>query len=259
MSTKLKNHINQIQDTIISNICTKRDESMKKIICVVLLMVLFPVLVSWADDIWEKEGNYYFLTKNSRDYFSAKGPGANKFASKYLTYDGIDFLVKGPNNWEDYGRLDLSGNNLFPVPIPRGFKVDELHLLAGGSYSNSYKEDPLLSLYGDNYYYSVITVLFVYEDGSFKSLSVPMFWDLFHLGRREWSKEGAKIKGLGNNPVRKDCSLYHLSFKNPSPAKPLRNILVSDSWLSDVPFSDIFALTLKSKDTLEAGPAKKNH
>jgi hypothetical protein len=232
---------------------------MKKIFCVALLTALFPALVAWAADTWEKEGSYYFLTKNSRDYFSAKGPGANKFASKYLTYDGIDFLVKGPDVWDDYGRLDLSGNNLFSVPIPDGFKVDEVHFLAGGSYSNSYKEDPLLRLYGDNYYYSVITVLFAYEDGSFKSLSVPMFWDWFHLGRREWSKEGAKIKGLGNNPVRKDCSLYHLSFNNPSLAKPLRNILVSDSWLSDVPFSDIFALTLKSGDTLEASPAKKNY
>ena len=110
---------------------------MKKIFCFALLTVLFPVLVSWAADTWEKEGNYYFLTKNSRDYFSAKGPGANKFASKYLMYDGIDFLVKGPEVWDDYGRLDLSGNNLFSVPIPDGFKVDEVHFLAGGSYSNS--------------------------------------------------------------------------------------------------------------------------
>lgn len=224
---------------------------MKKILCVVLAAVLFPVLVSWAADTWEKEGSYYFLAKNSRDYFSARGPGPNKFAGKYLTYDGIAFLVKGPSNWEDYGRLDLSGNKCFSVPIRPGAKVDEVHLLAGGSYSNSYKEDPLLKLYGDNYYYSVITVLFAYEDGSFKSLSVPMFWDWFHLGTREWSREGARIKGLGDNPVRKDCSLYHLSFVNPSPAKPLRDILISDSWLSDMPFSDIFALTLKSSDTLK--------
>lgn len=212
----------------------------------------------WAADIWEKEGSYYFLTKNSREYFSAKGPGANKFASKYLAYDGIDFLVKASDTWDDYGRLDLSGNNIFSLPIPGGVKVDEVHFLSGGSYSNSYKEDPMLKLYGDNYYYSVITVLFVYEDGSFKSLSVPMFWDWFHLGTREWSKYGARIKGLGYNPVRKDCSMYHLSFNNPNPAKPLRNILVSDSWLSDMPFSDIFAVTLKSSDTLKAGPAKKN-
>jgi hypothetical protein len=219
---------------------------MKKIFCIALLAVLFPVLVSWAADPWEKKGSYYFLTKNSRDHFSAKGPGANTFAGKYLTYDGIDFLVKGPDSWDDYGRLDLSGNNLFSVPIPDGLKTDQVHFLAGGSYSNSYKEDPLLKLYGDNYYYSVITVFFVYGDGSIKALSVPVFWDWFHLGRREWSKEGATIKGLGNNPVRKDCGLYHISFNNPCPAQPLRAILVGDSWLSDVPFSDIFAVTLKS-------------
>jgi len=231
---------------------------MKKILCIALLAVFFPVLVSWAADTWEKEGSYYFLTKSSRDYFSAKAPGANKFVSKYLVYDGIAFLVKGPDSWNDYGRLDLSGNNLFSVPIPDGVKVEEVHFLAGGSYSNSYKEDPLLKLYGDNYYYSVITVIFVYEDGSFKSLSVPIFWDWFHLGYREWSKEGARVKGLGNNPVRKDCSLYHLSFNNPLPPKPLRNILVSDSWLSDVPFSDIFALTIKSGDAFAGAVAKKN-
>ena len=230
---------------------------MKKTFCVALVMVLFPVLV-WAADTWEKEGNYYFLTKNSRDSFSAKGPGENKFASKYVTYDGIDFLVKAPAVWNDYGRLDLSGNKSFSVPIPDGFKVDEVHFLAGGSYSNSYKQDPLLSLYGDNYYYSVITVLFAYKDGSFAFLSVPMFWDWFHLGRREWAKDGATIKGLGDNPVRKDCSLYHVRFNNPSPAKSLHNILVSDSWLSDAPYSDIFALTLKSGDSLKAGPVKKD-
>ena len=218
---------------------------MKKIFCVALLVVLVPAL-AWAADAWEKDGSYYFLTKNTRDYFSAKGPGSNTFAHKYLTCDGIKFLVKGPDAWTDYGRLDLSSNKLFSVPIPDGFKAAQVHLLSGGSYSNSYEEDPLLKLYGDNYYYSVISVLFAYQDGSFKSLSVPMFWDWFHIGYREWSKEGARIKGLGDNPVRKDCSLYHLSFNNPDPAKPLRTILISDSWLSDVPFSDIFALTLKS-------------
>jgi hypothetical protein len=223
---------------------------MRKMLCVILLAVLFPAL-AWAADAWEKKGEYCYLTKNSRDYFSAKGPGPNKFPGKYLKYDGIDFLVKGPDSWDDYGRLDLSGNTLFSVPMPDGFRVDEVHLLAGGNYSNSYKEDPLLKLYGDNYYYSVITVLFCYKDGSVKSLSVPMFWDWFHLGRREWSGGGAKVHGLGDNPVRKDCSLYHLSFNNPDPAKPLRHIFVDDSWLSDVPFSDIFALTLRSADPRE--------
>lgn len=221
--------------------------------------MLSPVLVSWAAEPWEKEGSFYFLTKNSRDYFSAQAPGSNTFSSKYVTYDGIDFLVKGPGDWKDYGRLDISGNNSFSVPIPPGSTVVEIHLLAGGSYSNSYKEDPLLKLYGDNYYYSVITVLFAYADGSFKSLSVPVFWDWFHLGRMDWSKEGAKIKSLGDNPVRPGCNFYHLSFSNPSPAKPLRSILISDSWLSDVPFSDIFALTLKSSDAFQSVPAVKNY
>ena len=231
---------------------------MKKILSIALVTALLPALAAWAAETWEKEGPYYFLVKDSRQYFSAKGPGANKFAGKYLTYEGIDFLVKGPADWEDYGRLDLSGNKVFSLPIARGSKVQEVHLLAGGSYSNSYKEDPLLKLYGDNYYYSVITVIFAYTDGTFKSLSVPVFWDWFHLGQREWSKDGARIKGLGNNPVRRDCSLYHLSFHNPDPDKPLHAILVGDSWLSDMPFSDVFAVTIKSSDALEAAQLKKS-
>ena len=210
-------------------------------------MVFLPVAVSQAGQ-WEKKGGLYLLTKDTRQDFSAPGAGSNTFASKYLTYDGVDFLVKGAAEWQDYGRLDLRGNNLFSVPITTGSKVDEVHLLAGGSYSNSYKEDPLLKLYGDNYYYAVLTVLFAYEDGGFRALSVPVFWDWFHLGHREWSKDGASIRGLGNNPVRNNCSLYHISFVNPRPAQPLKAILISDSWLSDMPFSDVFAVTLKAKE-----------
>jgi len=216
-----------------------------------LVAVLLPAALSWAAQTWEREGNYHFLAKNSKDHFSAKGAGPNKFPGKYLTYDKIKFLVRAPANREDYGRLDLCGNKNFSIPVPAGSRVDEVHFLAGGSYGNNYNDDPLLKLYGENYYYSVISVLFVYEDGSFRSLSVPVFWDWFHLGRREWSGDGAKIKGLGNNPVRKDCSMYHLSFNNPYPEKPLRSILVSDSWLRDFPFSDVFALTVKSGDKLE--------
>jgi len=226
---------------------------MRKVLFIGLLLIVFNLPLCWpATGAWEKEDGYYFLTKNSRAYFSAKGPGSNTFASKYLVYDKIKFLVKAPADWTDYGRLDLSANKLFPVPIPIGARVEEVHLLAGGSYSNSYKDDPLLKLYGDNYYYSVINVLFAYEDGSFESLSVPVFWDWFHLGPREWSKAGAKIKGLGENPVRKNCSFYHLSFANPYADKPLKAILISDSWLGDMPFSDIFALTLKSRDPMDA-------
>jgi len=225
-------------------------KNLKKILFAALVVIM-PVATSWADAAWEKEGGYYFLTKENRAYFKASGAGPNKFITEYLTYEGVDFLVRGAVDWQDYGRLDLTGNNIFFVPIRSGMKVEEVHLLAGGSYSNSYKEDPLLKLYGDNYYYSVITVVFAYQDGTFRSLSVPVFWDWFHLGMREWSRDGARIKGLGDNPVRRNCSMYHLTFINPLPARPLIKILVSDSWLSDMPFSDVFAVTLKSGDMFD--------
>jgi hypothetical protein len=32
----------------------------------------------------------------------------------------------------------------------------------------------------------------------------------------------------------------------------MENILITDSWISDRPFSDIFAVTLKSSDAIEA-------
>jgi hypothetical protein len=226
---------------------------MKKILCAAL-MILFPILTAWAAGQWEKEGNFYFLAKNARDNFSAQGAGPNKFAAKFLKYEGIDFLVRGADAWSDYGRLDLGGNNFFSVPIQSGMKVDELHFLAGGSYGNSYEHDKLLRLYGENYYYSVITVTFVYQDGSYKILSAPVFWDWFHLGPAEWSEDGVRIKYFPENPVRKDCNMCHISFANPKASQPLKDILISDSWLSDRPFSDIFALTLKSSDIMEAAP-----
>lgn len=214
------------------------------------------VTLSWAAGPWEKEGNLYFLTKNTRDHFSVSGAGANKFTTRYLTYDGVPFLVRGANSWQDYGRIKLEGNKLFSLPVQPGLKVAELHFLAGGNFGNSYKHDMLLNLYGDNYFYGTISVLFAYQDGQYQELSVPIFWDWFHLGTGEWAKDGAKIKSVGNNPVRKDCNLYHLTFLNPRPASPLKDILVSDSWLGDLPFSDIFAVTFKSGDILEADPKK---
>ena len=224
---------------------------MKKIFYIVLIGMLHTTIL-WADTPWEKQGGSYYLRKDVRDNFGAKAAGLNKFTSKYLAYDGVDFLVRGANDWPDYGRINLDGNNVFSLPIKPGIKVDELHFLAGGNFGNNYKNDSLLSLYGDNYYYATINVTFVYQSGVYKTLSVPIFWDWFHLGGGEWSKDGAKIKSVGNNPVRKDCNLYHITILNPQPTAPLKDILVSDSWLGDMPFSDVFALTLKSNDALDA-------
>jgi len=225
----------------------------KKIFCAALL-ILFSTEISQAAEQWEKQGNFYFLTKETRQNFSATAAGKNKFTAKFLSVDGIDFLVRGADNWQDYGRLNLEGNNLFSVPIRPGMKVDELHLLAGGNFGNSYEHDPLLRLYGDNYYYAVITVIFAYSDDTTKAFSVPVFWDWFHLGPIQWSKDGATIKYVGSNPVRKDCSIYHMSFINPKSSTPIKDILITDSWLSDSPFSEIFAVTLKSGDMMEASP-----
>ena len=216
--------------------------------CLFLGLLVSP---AWAGQ-WEKQGSSYFLSKDSRDSFSAEATGANKFLSKYLTYDGTDFLVRGRDSWRDYGRLNLDGNNIFSVPIRPGMKVDELHLLAGGNVGNTYSHDPVLRLFGDRYYYAVLTATFAYQDGGYKALSVPVIWDWFPGAAIEWSKEGAHIKYAGRNPVRKDALVFHISFVNPRPQAPVKDILISDSWIGDYPFSEVFALTLKSGDQLEA-------
>ncbi len=225
---------------------------MKKILLSIVL-ILFP-LVSWAQGAWEKKGDFYFLAKNTRENFSLPGAGENKFSSKYLKYGGIDFLVRGASDWKDYGRLNLEGNNMFSLPIRSGMRVEEVHFLAGGNYSNSYEHDAAMRLFGDKYFYATLNVIFVYADGVYKSLAVPVFWDWFHLGPGKWSKHGATIRSLGENPVRPNCSIFHISFVNPRKEEPLKNILVSDSWIDDRPFSDIFAVTLKSLDALESSP-----
>jgi len=220
-------------------------------------MFLFSLTASCgAVQSWESQGDYYFLTKDTRDSFSAIGPGANKFPGKYLTYDGVSFLVKGADDWKDYGRLGLGNNNMFQVPIRSGMKVEEVHFLASGSYGNSYEHDSLLRMYGANYYYSVLTVTFAYQDGTYKILSAPVFWDWFHLPSIGWAKDGVKSKPVGVNPVRRDCTMYHISFANPRPSQVVKDILVSDSWVGDLPFSDVFALSVKSSDTMPATPKK---
>ena len=228
---------------------------LQKIFCLVVL-ILFPLTLSWGAS-WEKQGDYYFLTKNNRDNFSSVGAGSNEFASKYLKYDGVNFLVRGAKDWQDYGRLDLEYNNIFSLPIRSGIKVSELDLLVGGNYSNSYEHDGLMRLYGDKYFYATLSVIFVYQDGVYKEFSVPVFWDWFRIGHGAWNNNGARIKSLGENPVRKDCNMFHISFTNPRPMEPLKNILIMDSWIGDRPFSDVFALTLRSLDTLEATPKEE--
>jgi hypothetical protein len=230
---------------------------MKKIFCTVTA-ILFLMTTSWGKGPqWESRGNFYYLTKDTRDSFSAPGAGANKFQSKYLTYDGVDFLAKGPDDWQDYGRLDLGNNKIFLVPIRSGMRLGEIHFLASGDFGNSYVHDPLLHLYGENYYYSVLTVTLAYQDGTYKILSAPLFWDWFHLPSIAWSKDGVTSKPVGINPVRPSCTMYHISFANPKPAQPVKDILVSDSWVSDLPFSDVFALTIESPDTMPALPKKE--
>ncbi|MFA5351265.1 MAG: hypothetical protein WC357_08070 [Candidatus Omnitrophota bacterium] len=222
---------------------------LKKVLCIMVL-VLLPS-VAWALEPWEKKDNCYFLAKN-RDNFALEGAGPNVFTSKYLKYDGVDFLVMGASDWKDYGRLNLEGNNMFSLPIRPGMKVDEIHFLAGGNYSNSYEHDGLMRLFGDKYFYATLSVIFIYEDGVCRELSVPVFWDWFSIGLGTWSKNGSTIKSLGENPVRKKCSIFHISFINPRPGQPVKNILVTDSWIGDRPFSDVFAVTLKSSDALDA-------
>ncbi len=221
---------------------------LKRLLCVAAL-VLVPA-VSWAQGKWEKKGDLYLLAKN-RQNFALEGAGPNTFSSRYLKYDGVDFLVKGPDDWEDYGRLDLEGNNMFSLPIKSGVKVSQVHMLAGGNYSNSYEHDGMMRLFGEKYFYATLSVIFVYEDGVCKEVSAPVFWDWFNIGSGTWSRNGAAIKSLGENPVREKCSMFHVTFTNPRPDEPLKNILVTDSWISDRPFSDVFGVTLKSSDEIE--------
>jgi hypothetical protein len=221
---------------------------LKKILYVIFL-VLFP-LMAWAQGAWEKKNNFYYLAKN-RSNFALEGAGPNAFASKYLKYDGVDFLVSGPGDWKDYGRLNLEKNNLFSLPVRAGMKIDEIHFLAGGNYSNSYEHDGLMRLFGDKYFYATLSVIFVYQDDMYQELSVPVFWDWFSIGIGTWSKNGATIKSLGENPVRKKCSIFHISFVNPWPDELVKKILVTDSWIDDRPFSDVFAVTIKSADVMD--------
>ncbi|MDD5059806.1 MAG: hypothetical protein PHY35_01635 [Candidatus Omnitrophica bacterium] len=227
-----------------------------KNIFTVIALILFPCVSSFAQN-WEKEGSFYYLNKETRANFSLPGAGPNRFGAKYLKYDGVNFLVRGNKYWPDYGRLNLERNNMFSVPISPGIRINELHLLAGGNYSNSYEHDALMRLYGDKYFYATLSVIFFYRDGTFKKLSVPVFWDWFKIGPGIWSKNGATIKSLGQNPVRDKCAMFHITFANPRPLEPVQSLLILDSWIDDRPFSDVFAVTLRSSDQIaDAVPRK---
>ncbi|MDE2222792.1 MAG: hypothetical protein KGK03_06955 [Candidatus Omnitrophica bacterium] len=217
----------------------------------VLLAFLFLANSLATAATWESQGDAYFLSKNKQN-FAASGAGSNQLPHKYLTFDGVDFLVKGPRNWTDYGRLDIGDNKLFEVPIRHGMKIDRIDFLASGNYGNSYEHDHLLHLYGENYYYATLTVTFVYQDGTYRIRSAPVFWDWFHLPSITWAKDGVASRPVGINPVRPKCTMYHISFANPMPARPVKDILVADSWIEDLPFCDVFALTVKSPDAMPA-------
>ncbi|MDD5116433.1 MAG: hypothetical protein PHW98_05150 [Candidatus Omnitrophica bacterium] len=221
---------------------------LKRLVSFVVLLLV--PLVCQAAEKWEKNGNFYFLAKD-RQNFALEGAGPNAFSGRFLKYDGIDFLVSGPKDWKDYGRLNLEKNNMFSLPIRRGVKVDEVHLLAGGNYSNSYEHDGMMRLFGDKYFYATLSVIFVYDDGVYGEVSAPVFWDWFHIGPGTWSRNGATIRSLGENPVREKCSIFHIGFANPRPQEPVKDILIMDSWIDDRPFSDVFAVTLKSSDAVE--------
>lgn len=87
--------------------------------------------------------------------------------------------------------------------------------------------------------------------------SAPIFWDWFHLPSVAWDKDGVRSKPVGINPMRPKCTMYLISFSNPEPTQAVKDILVSDSWLSDKPFSDVFALTIKSSEPMRAMPGER--
>ncbi|MDD5432987.1 MAG: hypothetical protein PHO70_08430, partial [Candidatus Omnitrophica bacterium] len=87
---------------------------------------------------------------------------------------GLISWCGGAGDWKDYGRLNLERNNMFSLPIRPGMKVEEIHFLAGGNYSNSYEHDGLMRLFGDKYFYATLSVIFIYEDDVYQELSVPV-------------------------------------------------------------------------------------
>ncbi len=131
-----------------------------------------------------------------------------------------------------------------------------MHILTGGNIGNQYISDEILKKFGDSYFYTTFTLVFVYDDDTYQFLSAPVLWDWRASFLNQWKAEKVMVTYAGQNPVRQDAGIFHISFFNPEPAKNVKNILLSDGWLRDYPYSDIFAVTLKSQDYLAAIPKK---
>ncbi len=140
-----------------------------------------------------------------------------------------------------------------PPTITNGATVEEAHLLIGGNIGNVYlAETPSEYAYliGSGDEWGEIYVTFNYEDSTSETLSVSIPWD-WSSPPGDWTGTYAYRKYVGINPVRcSRCTMFEAGFINPNPAKKVMSIKVSDDWVSWYPWSDVFALTLKSADVL---------
>ncbi len=234
---------------------------MNKLIIVILYVFLLPIWmveVCMADSrynepAWEKEGDYYFLRKNTRDYFSGGSTEKRECATKYLTFNGIDFLVRDENKWDDCGKIELADNKICSLPVGDNKEIEELHLLIGGNIGNIYGNDEKLKQFGDSFFSSVVIAIFRYNDNTFKEASIPIFWDWASPSFDNWESNNARLIHLGKNILRKDgCSLYQASFTSLNNNKKMVNIILTDGWLSTYPSTDIVAVTIKSRDRLDS-------
>ncbi len=135
-----------------------------------------------------------------------------------------------------------------------GAIVEEAHLLIGGNIGNVYlAETPpeYAYLIGTGDEWGEIYVTFNYEDSTSETLSVSIPWD-WSSPPGDWTGTYAYRKYVGINPVRcSRCTMFEAGFINPNPTKKVISIRVSDDWVSWYPWSDVFALTVKSSDVLK--------
>lgn len=136
-----------------------------------------------------------------------------------------------------------------------GAIVEEAHLLIGGNIGNVYGGEippEYAYLIGTQDLWGEIYVTFNYEDSTSETLSVSIPWDW--LPPSDWTGTYTYRKYVGRNPAR--CSwcpqvtMFDAVFTNPNPTKKVVSIKVSDDWVGVYPWSDVFALTLKSPNSL---------